>query len=84
MAARDRNWDSGSGGGVGPSGPPPPGQGPGDAWSVIGYLLAGLLVYGGLGLLLDRWLGTEFFTLLGLVLGGGLGIYLVHVRYGRR
>jgi ATP synthase protein I len=77
-------FDPGRGGGVGPNDTPPVDPGASDAWSSIGYLLAGLLVYGGLGLVLDRWLGTTYLTLVGLLLGGGLGIYLVHVRYGKR
>lgn len=64
---------------------PPAGRGGGtaDAYSIIGYLLAGLILYGGLGLLVDHWLGTRFFVLVGLLLGGGLAMYVVYVRYGK-
>jgi ATP synthase protein I len=59
-------------------------EGFGTAWSIIGTLLAGMLVWGGLGWLLDRWLGTgRLFLAIGLVLGAGGGIYLVYLRYGR-
>ena len=37
----------------------------------------GVLVYGGAGFLLDRWMGTSFMVGIGIVLGAGLGIYTV-------
>ncbi len=56
---------------------------PGDAWTVIAYLLSGLLLWGGVGLALDRWLGTSFLVLIGLLVGGVGAIYLVYIRYGK-
>jgi len=50
---------------------------------VSAYLLAGPLTYGVLGGLLDRWLGTGFFTPIGIVLGMALALYVVWLRYGR-
>jgi len=55
----------------------------GDAWSIVSYILSGLLVWGGLGLLLDLWLGTSFLLLVGLLLGAAASLYLVWLRYGR-
>lgn len=49
----------------------------------IGYVPAGVLIWGGLGLLLDRWLDLSFLTPLGLVLGWVLGSYLTYVRVVR-
>ena len=46
-------------------------------WSIFGYLISGQIVWGGIGFLLDRWLGTSFFVLVGLLLGMGSSIYLV-------
>lgn len=63
--------------------PPGPPATPGDAWSVLAYLITGLLVWGGAGMLLDRWLGTELFIVVGLLLGSASSIYLVYIRYGR-
>ena len=37
--------------------PPPRG---GDPWHAFSYLVAGVFLYGGLGWLADRWLGTSF------------------------
>lgn len=40
--------------------------------------LAALLVWGGIGWLLDRWLGTApWLMIAGLVLGNSLGIYML-------
>jgi F0F1-type ATP synthase assembly protein I len=49
--------------------------------TVFGYLLSGPLVYGGLGWLLDHWLGTSFITPLGVVGGMALAIYVIAFRY---
>jgi ATP synthase protein I len=56
---------------------------PGDAWTVIAYLLSGLIFWGGAGRLLDRWWGTSFLVLIGMLVGGASGIYLVYIRYGK-
>ncbi len=54
------------------------------AWRAIAYLLTGPLVYGGLGWLLDRWLGTSFLVGVGIVAGMALSLYLIWFRYGSR
>ena len=51
-------------------------------WGITGTLLAGLVVYGGAGLLVDRWLDTKVFALIGVVVGLGLSVYLITVKYG--
>jgi len=43
-----------------------------------------MVFWGGAGWLLDRWLDTGFFTLIGLVIGAAASVYLVYVRYGRQ
>lgn len=52
-------------------------------WSIIGYLLAGLVIWGGIGWGFDRWLGTNYCLWIGLFLGAGASIYLVWLRFGR-
>jgi F0F1-type ATP synthase assembly protein I len=52
------------------------------AWDIVAYLLSGMLVWGGAGWLLDRWLGTSFLVALGILLGAGLSTYAVFRRYG--
>jgi F0F1-type ATP synthase assembly protein I len=53
----------------------------GDGFTALSYLLAGLLLYGGLGWLADRWLGTVFLLPIGLIVGLGLGVYLIIRRF---
>ncbi len=50
-------------------------------WGITGTMLSGLIVWGGAGLALDRWLGTRFFVLIGAILGLGVAIYLVVMKY---
>ena len=48
----------------------------GALWSIVGYLISGLLIWGGIGWGIDKWLGTEYFLLLGMLLGAAtLGTY---------
>jgi ATP synthase protein I len=46
-------------------------------------MLSGLLIWGGIGYGLDRWLDTGFFLLGGLVFGMGAALYLIWLRFGR-
>jgi F0F1-type ATP synthase assembly protein I len=45
-------------------------------------MLSGMIVWGGAGWLLDRWLETRVFTMVGALLGLGVAIYLVVIKYG--
>ncbi|HET9673122.1 MAG TPA: AtpZ/AtpI family protein [Actinomycetota bacterium] len=59
-------------------------SGVGVGWAIVSTLVAGMLVLGGLGYVLDRVLGTDaVLTAIGIVLGGALGIYGVYLRHGR-
>jgi F0F1-type ATP synthase assembly protein I len=54
------------------------------AWSIVSTLLAGLLVWGGAGWLVDRWVGTDaVFLPIGLLFGISAAMYLVVVRINR-
>jgi F0F1-type ATP synthase assembly protein I len=66
------------------SGPPrePSGRGADVVWSIIGTMIAGVLAWGGIGWLLDRWLGTRFLVAIGIVLGMAGAFYLIIKRYG--
>lgn len=57
-------------------------DGAGEGWASLGSLLSGMLVWGGCGWLLDRWLGTEVFVPVGVLVGLAASIYLVYVRSG--
>jgi len=48
-----------------------------DPYSISGYLLAGMVLYGGLGWLIDRWAGTSnVFAPIGVVFGLAAALYL--------
>lgn len=55
----------------------------GAGWSIVGYLLSGPLFWGGVGWLLDNWLGTGFLFASGVILGMGAALYLVWLRFGQ-
>jgi len=55
----------------------------GDPWHAFGYLVAGVAMYGFFGWLADRWLGTSFLVVLGILLGAGLGLYMTFARFNR-
>lgn len=59
----------------------PPPAGSDDGWAVLCFLLTGILLYGGIGWALDRWLGTGVFTPVGILGGAAAAMYLVYVRY---
>lgn len=59
-----------------------PSAGANEGWAVITTLMGGFAVWGGIGWLLDRWLGTSFLVAIGLIIGMGLGIYAVVARFG--
>jgi F0F1-type ATP synthase assembly protein I len=56
-------------------------QGMNQGLQVLSYLIAGVVLYGFLGWLADHVLGTGFWLPVGIVLGAGLGIYVVIRRY---
>lgn len=47
----------------------------------FGYLVAGVLLYGGIGWALDRWWGTSFLVVVGIIIGAGLGTYQTWARF---
>ncbi|MFN8077150.1 MAG: hypothetical protein U0Q15_17260 [Kineosporiaceae bacterium] len=50
-------------------------------YNALATLVTGPALYGGLGWLLDRWLGITVFTVVGMVGGMALAVYAVMVRY---
>jgi len=60
----------------------PPGRGAEMIWSIIGTLVAGVLAWGGIGWLLDRWLGTQYLVAVGILVGMAGAFYLIIKRYG--
>ncbi len=52
-------------------------------WAALGYLLAGMAVWGFAGWLVDRWLNTDgLATGIGVVIGTAAGCYLTIKRLG--
>lgn len=55
----------------------------GVGWTMAVEFLTATLVWGGIGWLVDQWLGTAPWLMsIGFVLGNGAGIYLVWLRSG--
>jgi F0F1-type ATP synthase assembly protein I len=52
--------------------------------SAPSYLVAGVLFYGFVGWLLDQWLDTRFLVAAGVLLGGGLGTYMMVLQLHRQ
>lgn len=68
---------------------PPPKQAEGnsaarneDGLAVLSYILAGLLLYGGLGWVGDHFLDTSWLFPVGLIVGLIVSIYVIYKRYG--
>jgi ATP synthase protein I len=55
----------------------------GDPWHAFGYVVSGVAVYGVLGWLMDRWLGTTFLVAVGILVGAALGIFMTFARFNR-
>jgi F0F1-type ATP synthase assembly protein I len=55
----------------------------GDPWHAFGYIVSGVGVYGVLGWLVDRWLGTTYVVAIGILIGAGFGIYLTYARFNK-
>ena len=53
------------------------------AWAIIGLLLSGVIAWGGIGWLVDRWLGTNLFLPVGILVGAAGAFYLIIRRYGQ-
>ena len=63
--------------------PPPRGGNTDDGMVALSYILAGLILYGGLGWLGDHYLHTQWLLPVGLILGLASSTYLIIKRYGR-
>jgi ATP synthase protein I len=64
---------------------------PSDMWggmstgvSISASLLSALIVWGGVGWLIDLLAGTgKLFTAIGMIVGAAAGTYLIYLRYGK-
>ena len=55
----------------------------GSGWTVLSYLIAGMLAYGGIGWLISRAVHSAVIFPVGMLVGLGISIGLVIHRYGR-
>jgi F0F1-type ATP synthase assembly protein I len=59
--------------------------GAGQGWTAVSYLIGGIVVWGFIGWLIDRWVGTGgIATAIGAVVGAAGGVYLVVRRLGAK
>ena len=62
------------------------GQGPGEqnaGWSVFSYLISGMALYGAIGWLAGHWTHIALLFPLGMLVGLGVAILLIVLKYGR-
>ena len=57
-------------------------QGMGEAWTALSTLIAGIVVWGGIGYGIDHLAGTSpVLTVIGTLVGNFAAIYLIYVKY---
>jgi F0F1-type ATP synthase assembly protein I len=52
-------------------------------WAIFGYLISGMLFYGGVGWLIGHFTHIALLFPIGALVGLGVGIFAVIYRYGR-
>jgi ATP synthase protein I len=72
---------SGAGPGGSGRGPQTPSEGTG--WAVVSYLVGGMVLYGGIGWLIGKWTHITALFPIGMLLGIGLALALVVLRFTR-
>jgi ATP synthase protein I len=60
-----------------------PHGGAGAGWTILSYMIGGMILYGGIGWLVGRWTGIAALFPVGMLFGLGLSILMVFLRYGR-
>lgn len=60
---------------------PTPSEGTG--WTVVSYLIGGMLLYGGIGWLVGRWTHIAVLFPVGMLVGMALALVLVVLRFAR-
>ena len=60
---------------------PMPARGAG--MTIVSYLIAGIVAYGGIGWLIGRAVHLEILTAIGMLIGLGISMALIIYRYGR-
>jgi ATP synthase protein I len=52
-------------------------------WTILSYLIGGMALYGAIGWLIGHWTGISLLFPFGMLLGLGLAMVMVFLRYGR-
>jgi hypothetical protein len=63
-----------------PEQPPPRAD---EGWRVFSRMIAGMVLYGGIGWLIGHWTGISILFPLGMLFGIVLSIVMIILRYGR-
>lgn len=53
----------------------------GAGWTIVSYLIGGMILYGGIGWLVGRWTGVPVLFPVGLLVGLALSLLLVIFRF---
>ena len=53
-------------------------------FTIVAYLLSGLLLWGGVGMLLDHLFGLHFLVVIGFLVGLVSAMYLIYLRFIRQ
>jgi ATP synthase protein I len=61
--------------------PPPPQES--DGWRILSYMLGGMILYGGIGWLIGRWIGVPVLFPVGMLAGLAGSIALIILRVTR-
>jgi F0F1-type ATP synthase assembly protein I len=59
-------------------------QDDGAFWSIVAYLISGLIFWGAAGALADHFLHTHVLMLVGLLVGMTAGLWLIWIRFIRQ
>jgi ATP synthase protein I len=67
-----------------PDGPEDQSVGAGQGWAAVSYLIGGIVVWGLIGWLVDRWLDLGgVATAIGSLVGAAGGVVMIALRLGR-
>lgn len=64
-----------------PGGSPRPRES--DGWAIMSYMIAGMILYGGIGWLVGHWTGISVLFPVGMILGLAFSIILIIYRVTR-
>ena len=60
-----------------------PDDSPNAGWTIFGYLISGMVFYGGVGWPIGHWTHIAVLFPVGALVGLGIGVFAVIYKYGR-